>query len=245
MPAWLASYPGAAARRQATAGLVESAYEIEASTGEVIAHYRRLFEAAGIPFHPNFDGVGTSVRGAAPEGDVLILIRAQGKGTAVRVDVAARTSPVPAPRAEAPVVQAVVEKTGREHLQNMEKYDSPVRPPKRLPPPALVWPSWLVNVDGSRLAIEKGVDRVGLKTLHGRYSSDTERNAVQAFYEELLTAHGFPVRMRSSEAWPAKLKGWVEASDHALGEGPRIDIRVEVTPAGERVEVDIRMTARP
>jgi hypothetical protein len=251
VPAWLASYPGASARTQATPGLVESTYETEASASDVIAHYRKLFEGAGMEFHPNFDGVGTSVRGAAVEGDVLIVIRAQGKGTAVRVDVAAKAAPPvvpPAPAAVpvAPAARPRAERSGREHVQNMEKYDQPVRPPRRLPPPVLVWPAWLVNVDGSRLEIEKGVDNVGLKTLHCQYSSESERNAIQEFYAGLLNGHGFPVRMNSSASWPAHLKGWVEASDHPLGEqGPRTDIRIEVGPVGERVRVDIRMTARP
>jgi hypothetical protein len=250
VPAWLASYPGASARTRATPGLVESTYETEASANDVIAHYRKLFEEAGIEFHANFDGVGTSVRGAAAEGDVLILIRAQGKGTAVRVDVAAKAAPpaaAPAPPA-APVVPAVrprAEKSGRDRVQDMEKYDQPMRPPRRPPPPVLVWPAWLVNVDGSRLMVETGTDNIGLKTLHCRYWSDAERNAIQDFYAGLLNGHGFPVRMNSSASWPAHLKGWIEASDHAIGEGPRIDIRIEVGPVGERTQVDIRMTSRP
>jgi hypothetical protein len=247
VPPWLVSYPGADARTQSMPGLVESTYETAAGASEVIAHYRRLFEGAGFEFHANFDGVGTSVRAAAAEGDVLILIRAQGKGTAVRVDIAAKAAPVaaPPPAPVVPAVRARVEKSGREHVQNMEKYDQPMTPPRRPPPPALVWPAWLINVDKSRLEIEKGVDRVGLKTLHCRYVSDAERNAIQEFYTELLNGHGFPVRMQSSAAWPAHLKGWVEASDHAIGEGPRIEIRIEVGPVAGRMQVDIRMTSRP
>ncbi len=250
IPAWLVSYPGASARTQATPRLVESTYETEARASDVIAHYRKLFEGAGLEFHANFDGVGTSVRGAAAEGDVLILIRAQGKGTAVRVDVTAKAAPpaaAPAPASipVAPAVRTRAERSGREHVQNMEKYDQPVRAPQRSQAPVLVWPAWLVNVDGSRLETEKGVDKVGLKTLHCRYFSEAERNAIQEFYAGLLNGHGFPVRMQSSASWPGNLKGWVEASDHAIGEGPRIDIRIEVGPVGERMQVDIRMTARP
>jgi hypothetical protein len=246
VPKWLVSYPGASARTQDTPGLVESSYETEAKAGEVIAHYRKLFETAGLAFHPNFDGVGTSVRGTAPEGDLLILIREQGKGTAVRVDVAAK-SPAPAPVA-APVVRersARVERTGREHVQNMEKYDQPVRPPRRPPPPPLVWPAWLVHIDGSRLEFEKGVDRVGLKILKCSYATYDERSAIQSFYAALFDAHGFPVRSQSSASWPANRTAWLEASDHAIGEGARVDIRVEVAPLGEARQVDLRITVRP
>jgi hypothetical protein len=168
VPSWLVSYPGADARTRSTPGLVESTYETEAGASEVIAHYRRLFEASGVDFHANFDGVGT----------------------AVRVDVAAKVASV-----VAPAVGPRVQKSGREHVRNMERYDQPMRPPRRPPPPALVWPAWLVNVDGSRMEIEKGVDKVGLKTLHSRYVSDAERNVIQEFYAGLLSGHGFPVRM--------------------------------------------------
>uniref|UniRef100_Q02BW6 Uncharacterized protein n=1 Tax=Solibacter usitatus (strain Ellin6076) TaxID=234267 RepID=Q02BW6_SOLUE len=246
VPSWLVGYPGVHARTQSLPGMVESTYETEAGVSDVFAHYRRLFEGAGVDFHANFDGVGTSVRAAAAEGDVLIQIRAHGKGTTVRVDVAAKAPErTAAPAPVVPVAKPRVQETGREHVQNMEKFDRPVRPPRRRPPPVLVWPSWLANVDGSPLTVEKGVDNVGLKTLHCRYISDAERNAIQGFYAGLLTEHGFPVRMQSSVSWPAHLKGWLEASDHAIGEGPRIDIRIEVGPVGERTQVDIRMTARP
>src|ERR1700730_8044599 len=79
MPSWLMSYPGANARTQNTPGLVESTYETAGKPDDVIAHYRKLFDAAGLFFQPNFDGMGTAVRGTAPEGDLLILIRQQGK----------------------------------------------------------------------------------------------------------------------------------------------------------------------
>jgi hypothetical protein len=135
--------------------------------------------------------------------------------------------------------------TGREHVQNMEKYAQPMRPPRRPPPPTLVWPPWLVRIDGARLQGEKGLDNVGLKTLQCSYYTTAERNAIQAFYTDLLNGHGFPVRSQNGPSWPMNHKGWIEASDHGIGEGPRIDIRIEVALTGDTTRVDLRMTARP
>ena len=58
-------------------------------------------------------------------------------------------------------------------------------------------------------------------------------------------AHGFPVRSQSGPTWPRSGKAWIEAADHALGEGPQIEIRVELGPLGEALQVDLRMTAHP
>lgn len=252
-PAWLASYPGAHPRIQVTPGLWDSSYETDASVAGVIAHYRKLFETAGLPFHPNYDGVGTAIRGTAPEGDLLILIRRQDTETSVRVDVSARSPelaphpvPLPAPPVPPPGRErAAREETGREHVQNMEKYDQPMRPPRRPPPPTLVWPPWLVRIDGARLQGEKGLDNVGLKTLQCSYYTTAGRNEIQAFYAGLLNDHAFPVRSQSGSSWPMNLKGWIEASDRGLGEGPGIDIRIEAAPAGDTTRVGLRMTARP
>jgi len=253
-PPWLVGYPGVNARTQATPGLLESTYEAEAKPGDVIAHYQKLFETAGLPFHANFDGVGTTVRGTAPEGDLLILIRPQGKGTAVRVDVAVKSPelkaapaaappPTPLPTQAPPPPRA--ERTGREHVQNMEKYDQPMRPPRRPPPPALAWPPWLVHIDGANLEIQKGVDQVGLKILKCSYATYADRNAIQSFYAALLNANGYRVRSQSSASWPTTSKAWIEASDHEIGEGPRIEIRIELVPVGQTIQVDLRLTARP
>ncbi len=58
----------------------------------MIAHYRQLFEAAGVRFTSNFDGSGTSIRGAAAECDLLIKIREEGEGTSARVSCATKSA---------------------------------------------------------------------------------------------------------------------------------------------------------
>ena len=63
--------------------------------------------------------------------------------------------------------------------------------------------------------------------------ADVERS--KAFYADLLNSHGFPVRMQSGPTWPRNLKAWVDGSDHALGEGPGIDIHIDIEVAGKAV----------
>jgi hypothetical protein len=251
MPAWLISYPGASVSTNVTPGLVEATFETAAPASDVVAHYRKLFEAAGLDFHPNFDGIGTSIRGTAREGDLLILIRRQGGSTTVRADLTAKSAalaptpatPPPASIAREPRSRAT--ETGQQHVQNMEKFDSPFRPPPRQPPPTLSWPAWLVPIDGETAPIRKGVDHVGLKILTSTYASRAERNDIQSYYADLLRAHGFAVRSQSGASWPANRKAWLEAADYALGAGPGIEIRVEVVQAGSFMQVDLRMTGRP
>ena len=268
LPAWLSSYPGAIVRNQSTPGLLESTYETSAKPEAVIAHYRELFQTAGLLFQPSFDGIGTAVRGSAPEGDLLILIRQQGAGTFVCVDVTPRSPAFAAAGSPAAVPSAgstrptfedrvaegrehtrkVLEKAetdSRKRVEAMEKYDQPMRPARRPPPPALAWPSWLVHIDGAPLQIEKASDQVGLKILKCSYATYQERNAIQSFYAGLLNSHGFPVNMQSGPTWPLNRNAWVVASDHAMDEGPRIEIRIEIGAVGEALQVDLRMTARP
>src|ERR1700722_10248028 len=75
LPPWLASYPSASPEVRSTSSLVESTYTTPAQPEDIVQHYRKLFEAAGLPFLPTFDGMGTSIRASAPECDLLIQIR--------------------------------------------------------------------------------------------------------------------------------------------------------------------------
>ena len=71
--------------------LVESTYTTAAKPAQVVEHYRKLFEAAGLQFQPNPDGIGTAIRGDAAECDLLILIREQAPGAFVDVNCAAKS----------------------------------------------------------------------------------------------------------------------------------------------------------
>src|SRR5438105_9665679 len=81
IPAWLVNFGDVQATTRASAVLVESSYVAGAPAAEVVAHYRKLFEAAGLAFQPNPDGVGTVIRATAEPCELLIQIRALGVGS--------------------------------------------------------------------------------------------------------------------------------------------------------------------
>jgi hypothetical protein len=58
----------------------------------VVAHYRRVFESAGLKFSSNFDGSGTAIRAVAAECDLLIKVHEDGAGTNARVSCAAKSA---------------------------------------------------------------------------------------------------------------------------------------------------------
>jgi hypothetical protein len=258
---------------RASAQYFESTYETPAQPQEVIAHYRKLFDAQGLVFQPNFDGIGTAIRGEMPQYSLLLLVRSQGTGSWVQISGAARKSPdtqAPAPRIETvpsrpprpaimPVeerkaeqdehtrrVLAQAEEKHREQIRGMEKYDQPVYPRPKRPAPALAWPSWLVKLDGTALSAQKGVDLFGRRFLSGSFMTDAARREVQAYYSDLLGAHGYPVRMQSIASAPPDRKGWLEGEYYTDGaDGPRVVIRIDLVPVGELVRVEVRMTASP
>jgi hypothetical protein len=96
LPSWLIPYAGAKAETStALANRIEVAYTTDAKPDLVLAHYRRLLEAAGLPFLPGFDGIGTSMRAAAAECDLLVKVREQGAGTLTTVSCAAKPAGKP------------------------------------------------------------------------------------------------------------------------------------------------------
>src|ERR1700759_2090943 len=92
LPSWLENYPGATAEIHSSESLIESRYSAADSADKIVEHYRKLFEAAGVAFQPNFDGMGTSIRAAVPECNLLIQIRSRDEGSAVTVNCAANTT---------------------------------------------------------------------------------------------------------------------------------------------------------
>jgi len=87
LPAWLSPYPGAHVE---SSKATETSYTVAAKPDDVIAHYRKLLVSQALPFIPNFDGMGTSVRAAAAECDLLLKIRESDSGTSIRVSCTPR-----------------------------------------------------------------------------------------------------------------------------------------------------------
>lgn len=210
LPSWLTPYPGANAATQASfASLVETIYSTFAKPGDVVAHHRQLLEAAGLKFNSNFDGAGTSIRGAAAECDLLIKIREEGAGTVVRVSCAAtsaaplsganvmvangssgtpnsRIQPMDAARFRAEQRQRMADNRAvlDKHIANNKigKFDEQVWPhaPENDAPP-LVWPAWLVHIKGGRLNPEQGVDQSRRKYLQSKFVSGAPMTAIYNF----------------------------------------------------------------
>ena len=94
LPSWLTPYPGAKTETQtAFATRIEVSYTTAAKPDPVIAHYQHLLEGASLPFLPSFDGMGTSIRAAAADCDLLIKVQAQEDGSLIRISCAVKTSP--------------------------------------------------------------------------------------------------------------------------------------------------------
>ena len=273
IPSWLVSFPGTTPQTKTSSGYFESTYEVSAKPQEIITHYKKLFEAQGLPFQPNFDGMGTAIRGETREYSLLLLIRPQGSGSWVQVSGAAKstgnagatatvvnTSPAQPRASSMPSIEQrkaemqeqtrkVLEQDRekhREQIRAMEKYDRPVYPRPKGQPPALVWPAWLGATDGSRIESRKGVDQFGRKFLRSAFTADGGRAAIQAYYADLLNANGYPVRIQSIASAPRDRKGWVEGERYVNGtSGPKTVMRVDLVPAGDLISVELRITAYP
>ncbi|HME09832.1 MAG TPA: hypothetical protein VKG25_22425 [Bryobacteraceae bacterium] len=88
-PSWLTPYSGA---NVTTENATETSFDTRAKPEDLIAHYRKLITGAGLPFVPNFDGIGTSIRAATPECDLLIKIRESDLGSFAKVNCPARAA---------------------------------------------------------------------------------------------------------------------------------------------------------
>jgi len=231
MPAWLVPYPGASAQNRQMGNAVESAYTIAAQPHEVLAHFRTLFASAGLPFQPSPAGFGFLIRAAAPECDLDISIRRRDPDTAVKVTCSPRL-------ASTEQMTDLRAQQRAEHAQGdpMAKFDAPVYPRPKAAIPPLTWPAWLVRVDGARLSVEKFPGM-----LKSSFTSSPTREAIQAFYANLLRAHGYRVT-QGLAAVPEKFGSWVQGRggpDNQLGSS--FVIWVKIKPAGAGFAVELSM----
>jgi hypothetical protein len=217
MPGWLVPYPGANAETRDFHAYLESAYTTSAAPAAVTEHYRKLFETAGLAFQPNSDGVGVNVRGAASECDLMISIRTQAAGTAVKVSCAekspeytaapggavvtttsrvatSRTTPPRRTPATAPVQSHPLsaDEIAARHQQFRDEIAAQ-HIQQDAPAPPLVWPDWLVDMHGTHPPLVSGVDRSRHQFLHAHYTSIQPMTAIRAFYLDLLRANGYSV----------------------------------------------------
>ena len=217
MPAWLAHYPGVTPKMQEGGGNIEVTYTTAAAPALVVEHYGKLFDAAGLPFQPNPDGIGTAIRGSAQECDLLILIRQQGSGTAVEVNCASkavttvapssssvqvingggsaptargRRTPAPSPASQTPHLTAAEMQARHEELVK----EMHIHPEYRdAPAPPLAWPSWLVQANGAKLQVHQAVDQSKHVCLESRYVTSQPMSEIYHFYLDALRANEYPV----------------------------------------------------
>jgi hypothetical protein len=266
MPAWLVSYPGATPDSRTMGGLLESTYTTTAKPTQVVEHYRGLFEAAGLRFQPNADGIGTVVRADAAECDLLILIRVRPPGTFVDVNCAAKSQALSTPSAKSiEIIGAGPSKirprpSSRPQPTAEEMQESHARRVAELgihptyhdaPAPPLVWPSWLVHIKGAEVRPQPGVDQSRKEYLKARYISSLPMTAIYNFYEDLLNANEYRVhssRLSTGQTISGVVQnawGYVEGTNYPDGApGPRTVIHVSFSRSklNDPITVEMRFT---
>ena len=173
VPPWLESYLGATTTVRSSDSIVESSYTTSAQPADIVKHYSTLLEAAGLPFQPNSDGIGTSIRAVAHECDLLIQIRSSPEGSFVKVNCSAKTqSPSPSSPSDVTAISSQPQSTRVGAARIPSTAPAPPRPHLRsadfmqmhqqkaaemgihreyhdVPAPPLVWPSRLVHITGT------------------------------------------------------------------------------------------------
>ena len=230
MPPWLVPYPGATVETNASSTLMEVAYTTLATPDAVSEHYRKLFEAANLPFEPNPDGMGTTVRGAPAECDLLIAIHGQKEGTSVSVSCASKSLPSSSSAALPIVMTSTVSRPSKNTSRRLPP-GSQAQPqrqqraaelgPKKAyrdaPAPPLVWPDWLVHMNGSNLAVEEGAAQGNDGCLIGKYVTSAPMTATSKFYTDLLESHGYV--MHASSTGNGQHQTGVKLNAHSSVEG--------------------------
>ena len=213
LPAWLESYPGATPAVRFSESLVESSYTVAAQPEDIVQHYRKLFEAAGLPFQSNPDGIGTSIKASAPECDLLIQIRTRQQGTFVDVNCSAKTqstapsAPVDVkvmngrPQAPATSLPPLHPMTPEQFMEQHHRIAAEMglhRAHPDAPAPPLVWPGWLLQVGGTSLRTDRGVNFAKDAMLKAHYTTNVPMTEIYRYYRELLNGHEYPARSSMS-----------------------------------------------
>lgn len=222
MPGWLKPFGGASADvRKSSPALIETVSAVQAPANEVVQHYKQLFSEAKVEVESKFDGIGTSLRAAAPECDLLLKIREDSGSTTTVTSCATKTNGPLSGQAMG-VTQTRVgstrsstspisdpDKWRAEHRQRMADNSAALQrrienaragkpfdqvwpdAPENNAPP-LAWPSWLVHMKG-RAEPREGVDQSSRKYLESKFVTSAPMTEIFNFYEDLLNSNGFKV----------------------------------------------------
>ena len=231
IPAWVVPYPGVTAQSRQMGNSAESTYTVAAPTRDVLSHFRSLFASANVPFQPDAMGYGFLIRASLPEGELSISIERFEPNTRVKITCSPKLASTA--RIEQEHAESMARATQND---SMKKYDTPVYPQPKPPAPPLTWPSWLVRVDGAKLDIQKLQGQ-----LKSSFVSRPTREAIQAFYANLLAQHGYRVT-QGLAAVPEQFGSWVQASASPDTElGRKVVVWVKIKPAGQNFNVELSL----
>ena len=88
--------------------------------------------------------------------------------------------------------------------------------------PPLIWPPWLLRVDGETVRAVPGVDQSKNAMLKAQYTTNVPMTEIYSFYRELLTSHEYPTRSSISTGHTISgiqqnALGYVEGSNYPDG----------------------------
>jgi len=201
LPPWLVSYPGTNPKVYSSDNFAQTSYVVDAQPGEVVDHYRKVFEAQGLAFQPNPDGMGTTIRIATKECDLFIQIRKRDEGTFTKVTCSGKVDPSSMQASENPNIEMVTGITPpppKAHAKGDGKQEDlppgstqSSKGPHNIPATALLWPSWLTNLSGFELSPVLTSDSRGSSFLKAEYDATGSMTEIFDFYRKLLQDHDY------------------------------------------------------
>jgi hypothetical protein len=233
-PSWVVVFPGATAQERQAGDEIESSYVVGATMNEVLAHFRKLFEQKGLAFDPEATGDGFFIRSKVPECDLAISIRRRNSEddqpeTAVKVTCSAKQG-----SSVGTVWAPVQDKPKPDTTEIMKKFDKPVYPAPRTEP-GIRWPSWLVEVNGSK----PNVQRLS-GALKSTFTAAPPRGDIEYFYSSLFDSHDYHVSKGASPA--AQFGSWLQATADPDPElGRKVVIWIRIKPVGGNFNVEIKV----
>lgn len=241
-PSWLASYPGTHPKVYSSGSLAQESYFVDAEPMEVLEHYRGLFEAQGLPFQPNPDGMGTTIRLATKDCDLFIQVRRREGRTYTKVTCAGKIDAASMQAPENPGIEMITgvtppppppSKGGGDQSPAAVKVNKSLQP---MAAPPLVWPGWLSQVRGMSLRPTVANTPTG-GSLKAQYRTDASTNEVYDFYRNLLMSHDY--LPSSSLSTGASVEG-VNYVDGAPGANSTIQVSIDRTALNGQIGVAVR-----
>jgi len=264
LPPWLVSYPGTNPKVYSSDSFAQTSYVVDAEPSEVVGHYRKLFEAQGLAFQPNPDGMGTTIRAAAKECDLFIQIRKRDEGTFTKVTCSGKIDPSSIKAESSPNIEMVTgitppppppdpnakpgDKAGADQQGQRLPPIKINKTPHSMPAPPLVWPGWLGQVRGQSLKPRIATAPDKSMYLAAKYTTDVPMTEVFDFYRNLLMNHDY--RPKASLATGHTVSGiqqnamaivdGVNYVDGAPGANSTIEVSIDRTVLNGSITVALR-----